>query len=122
MLPAGTPAAVQSSHRGPAPMTATDIDKEEAEWIRSYAGEVTKAFGGDFDGAGVRFKQGKQLLQRFTDAIDTLFAKGRGFISGVDEAHNELCIASQLLANKGLQLTLEYEPVLTGCAKSIDFR
>jgi hypothetical protein len=40
----------------------------------------------------------------------------------VDEAHNELCIASALLDNANPQFTcLKYEPILPDCAKSIDF-
>jgi hypothetical protein len=104
-------------------MTATDIDQEEAIWIKSYAEETVKAFRGDFDAAGNRFKNGKKLLERFTGAIDIMLAKERSFISGVDEAHNELCIATQLLANSNPNFKLlEYEPAMTGGDKTIDFR
>jgi hypothetical protein len=41
----------------------------------------------------------------------------------VDEAHNELCVASAILANeKPHTARLEYEPPLQDCKKSIDFR
>lgn len=52
-----------------------------------------------------------------------MLENGRSLVSGVDEAHNELCVVSQLLANaEPLFTLLEYEPALPGCAKSIDFR
>jgi hypothetical protein len=52
-----------------------------------------------------------------------MLANGRALVSGVDEAYNELCVASQLLANLDPRFTLlEYEPALTNCARSIDFR
>ena len=52
-----------------------------------------------------------------------MLANERTLVSGVNEAHNELCVASQLLANSEPRFTLlEYEPALAGCAKSIDFR
>ena len=104
-------------------MHATDIEQEKTDWIKSYADEVSKEFGGQFGAAGTRFKGSKRLLQRFTDAIGTVLANGLSLFSAVDEAHNELCIASQLLANTDPRFTLlEYEPVLIGCAKAIDFR
>ncbi len=104
-------------------MLATDIDQEEAKWINSYADEVSRVFGDEFDTAGARLKDSKKLLLRFTNAINSMLSKGRSFISAVDESHNELCVASQLLANSNPRFTLiEYEPVLTGCGKSIDFR
>jgi hypothetical protein len=101
---------------------APDINEQEVEWIKHYAGDVARTFGGDFENAGDRFKQAEQLLQRFTSSVDILLSKGRSYISGVDEAHNELCVAAQLLVNKAPELTLEYEPVLEGCSRSIDFR
>ena len=104
-------------------MSATDIDPEEVDGIRSYAAEVSGAFGKEFNDHGARFKNPKNLLQRFDNAIISMLSNGRSLIAGVDEAHNELCIASQLLANTDPRFTLlEYEPVITGCAKSIDFR
>jgi hypothetical protein len=104
-------------------VAATDIEPEEVDWIKAHADEVRGLFGGEFDNAGTRFKDSPKPLQRFSDAITAMLANGRALVSGVDEAHNELCVASQLLANPEPRFTLlEYEPALTGCAKSIDFR
>jgi hypothetical protein len=50
-------------------MLATDIDQEEAKWINSYADEVSRVFGDEFDTAGARLKDSKKLLLRFTNAI-----------------------------------------------------
>lgn len=104
-------------------MTAADIDPEEADWIKSYAAEVKKVFSCEFDAAAAHFSGSERLFQRFIGAISTMLSKGRALITAVDEAHNELCIASQLLANSDPLFTrLEYEPTLPGCARSIDFR
>jgi len=54
--------------------------------------------------------------------VDAVKTNGRSLFRAVDEAHNELCIASAILENKEPQFTcLEYEPPINGCAKSIDF-
>jgi hypothetical protein len=100
------------------------LSKEDTAWIKSYAAEVSKAFGADFSGADNRFNDSKRLLQRFTGAIGSVLANGlAASFPEVDAAHNELCVATALLSNTALHFTtLEYEPVLTGCAKSIDFR
>jgi hypothetical protein len=104
-------------------MSVTDIDQEEIDQINSYAAEVNTVFSKEFAGHADRFKAPERLLQRFNDAVCSMFLNGRRLIAGVDESHNELCVASQLLANVATRIAvLEYEPVLPGCAKSIDFR
>jgi hypothetical protein len=63
------------------------------------------------------------LLYRFNAAIESVLKNGKGYFRAVDEAHNELCVASALLSNKQLKFVrLEYEPPLPGCARTIDFR
>ncbi|HZT36499.1 MAG TPA: hypothetical protein VFA28_01275 [Bryobacteraceae bacterium] len=103
-------------------MAATDIKAEEQQAIEAYSKSVREAFARDFDTADRRFDDGEKLLRRFHNAIATLLEKGRRYISSVDEAHNELCVASQLLLNENPRFALEYEPALPGCAKTIDFR
>lgn len=101
----------------------TDLKPEETDSIKAYAAEVSKVFGEEFDKAGNRFKGSKKLLKRFVTAIAAVLANGRVAFSGVEETHNELCIASQLLANPDPRFALlEYEPPLPGCSQSIDFR
>lgn len=100
-----------------------NLDEDDITWIKAHAGAVTDTFGREFAAAKDRFKQGQQLLDRFNAAIETVLRLGRGHFSAVDEAHNEICIASALLANTGLRfIRLEYEPLLPGCSRSIDFR
>ena len=87
-------------------LTADDI-----EWARAHADAVTVAFESEFNAAADRFKEGQLLLDRFNAAIETALKNGRGHFSAVDEAHNEICIASALLANSRLRfIRLEYEP------------
>ena len=91
--------------------------------MKAYAAEVEKTFGEEFDAAADRFKDGKVLLDRFRDTVESVLKYGRGHFRAVDEAHNELCVASALLANTQLRFkSLEYEPPLPGSAKTIDFR
>lgn len=95
---------------------------EEIVWLNAYADEVRKAFSTRFETASGRFKKPQPLFERFTSAVDAVKANGRSLFRAVDEAHNELCIASAILENQEPQFTcLDYEPPLHGCAKSIDF-
>lgn len=99
-----------------------DLHDGDIAWVRAHDAEVTETFGREFDAARDRFAQGQLLLDRFNAAIDSVLKNGRGYFSAVDEAHNEICIASALLANTRLRFVrLEYEPPLPGCAKTIDF-
>ena len=95
---------------------------EEIEWLNAYTDEVLEVFRTRFVSASDRFKRSQPLLDRFTSAVNAVKANGRSLFRAVDEAHNELCIASAILENQEPQFTcLEYEPSLHGCAKSIDF-
>ena len=91
--------------------------------MKAHAVAVKDAFAPEFAAASDRFVQGHLLLDRFNAAIETVLKHGKGHFSAVDEAHNEICIASALLANTRLQfIRLEYEPPLPSSAKTIDFR
>lgn len=99
-----------------------DLDDSDIAWVKAHAAEVTQPFGAEFDAAKDRFKEGQLLLDRFNAAIESVLKKGKGHFNAVDEAHNEICIASALLANTRLRfIRLEYEPPLPGCDKTIDF-
>jgi hypothetical protein len=98
------------------------LSADDIAWVKAYAAEVTHTFRREFATASDRFKEGRTLLDRFNTAIESLLKNGRGHFRAVDEAHNELCVASGLLANTRLKfIRLEYEPPLPGCAKTIDF-
>ena len=91
--------------------------------VESYAAEVSRTFRAEFDSAVDRFKDSRKLIERFTSNISAVLSNGRSTFAPVDAAHNELCIASQLLANTNPRFTrLQYEPVIRGSPKSIDFR
>jgi hypothetical protein len=103
---------------------ATDIPMtdDDVEWLKQYGVEVAESFTIEFREAGGRFSQWPRILYRFTEAVDIVLKKGRSYFRSVDEAHNELCIASAILSNPDPKIArLEYEPLLDGCAKSIDF-
>jgi hypothetical protein len=103
--------------------TSPALSSEDISWVTAYATEVSQTFGREFAAATDRFKEGHLLLDHFNAAIETVLKNGRGYFRAVDEAHNELCVASALLANTQLKFVrLEYEPPLLGCAKTIDSR
>jgi hypothetical protein len=102
---------------------SVNLTADDIAWVKAHAAEVTQTFGAELVAASDRFAQGELLLDRFSAAIDSVLKYGRGHFSAVYEAHNEICIASALLANARLPFTrLEYEPPLPGCARTIDFR
>ena len=101
-------------------LTDRPMRDEEIEWLKVYANEVLTVFRTRFESASDRFKTPQPLLDRFTSAVDAVKANGRSLFRAVDEAHNELCIASAILENQEPQFTLlEYEPLLQGCAKEL---
>ena len=99
------------------------LTSQEIAWVQAYADEVVRTFRQEFETAADRLKDGQVLLDRFKGAIESVLKNGRGHFRAVDEAHNEICVASALLANQELRfVSLEYEPPLPGSAKTIDFR
>lgn len=101
----------------------TKLTEEDIAWVKAYEKEVCDVFANIFGGAKDRFKDGDRLLKRFSATIEELLKNGRGLFRAVDEAHNELCVAAAILQNGNPKFqTLEYEPALGGCPKSIDFR
>jgi ketosteroid isomerase-like protein len=88
-----------------------ELTAEDVAWVRAYASEVVKTFGKEFEAAADRFPDGQVLLDRFNAAVECVLTKGRGHFRAVDEAHNELCVASALLGNSKLKfIRVEYEP------------
>ena len=106
------------------PQHTSDIKPDEVARIEQYWRETLAEFGKQFRVEGSRFKGAEPLLDRFDSAIKAMLEHGRrALISGVDEAHNELCVASELLASPQPAFSLvEYEPRLPRCVRSIDFR
>lgn len=100
-----------------------NLREEDLALVNAYAAEVSSVFGTQFEAAADRFQRSGKLLRRFTSAVDVVLENGWSQFHAVDSAHNELCIASSILSSTDPVFTrLEYEPLLTGCAKSIDFR
>lgn len=99
------------------------MDVDDVAWVKAYAREARETFAYDFAEDAERFKDGEKLLRRFDTAIVTVLEKGMSLFHMVEEAHNELCVASSILASSKLKLVrLEYEPPLSGTAKTVDFR
>ena len=99
------------------------FDEDVVARTQSYRDQVLAAFSDKFEVAGERFRDRERLLKRFSDVIETFIARNSSSFRSVDEAHNELCIASDILDSSVPKFSsLEYEPVLPACDKSIDFR
>src|ERR1043166_3326967 len=99
------------------------VSSAEIGALKDYAAGVTQTFQQEFKAATDRFKEGQVLLDRCDSAIESVLKDGWEHFSAVDEAHNEMCVASALLSNTALKLIdLAYEPTLLGCSKTIDFR
>jgi hypothetical protein len=102
-------------------MSGRALTEDQIAWLEEYRAEVVKAFTAVFAEAADRFRDGERLLCRFNEAVDAVLS-GSSF-RAVDEAHNELCVAKELLDNtKPRFSSLAYEPPLPGCARTIDFR
>jgi hypothetical protein len=98
-----------------------DLTADDLEWLEEYRTKVIAGFTPVFSGAVGRFPDGKRLLRRFNETVDSV--RGGSLFRSVDEAHNELGVAKALLSNtKPLFSGLAYEPPLGGATKSIDFR
>lgn len=96
---------------------------EEISRVKTYASDVLSVFRAQFSDAANRFSSSEPLLRRFAREINNVLANGSSYFHAVDEAHNELCIASALLLNSTPRFSrLAYEPLIAGCAKTIDFR
>jgi len=65
----------------------TSLRDEDIDWVKTYAKEVSDTFGCIFNDEKDRFKDGDQLIARFTAAIDGVLKNGRGKFSAVDETH-----------------------------------
>jgi len=104
--------------------TDEPLRDEEIQWLNTYEKNVHEFFRTRFESSSDRFEAPYPLLKRFTSSVDAVKVKanGRSRFSAVDEAHNELCIASAILENQGPQFNcIKYEPRLSGCPQSIDF-
>jgi len=79
------------------------LSAEDVGWAKAYTGEVVRVFGEEFMAAADRFNEGPLLLERFKSAIEWVVSNGWAYFRAVDEAHNEMRIASALLKNVRLK-------------------
>lgn len=104
-------------------LTEPPLLKEQTDWLNKYSTEVLAAFRPIFEAATDRFPHSRPLLKRFCSAVEAVKSYGGSKFNAVDEAHNELCIASAILdCQEPVFERLDYEMTIPGCAKSIDFR
>ncbi|MBU4401015.1 MAG: hypothetical protein KKE86_17005 [Planctomycetes bacterium] len=98
------------------------LSNEDAARVIAYKNEVVSFFSERFKTESKRFPRWNGLLKRFKKAVIPVLAGNRAKFSGVYEAHNELCVADAILrCQQPLFTSLEYEPKLQNCTKSIDF-
>ena len=97
--------------------------QEDWEELNEYSINVIKYFQFEFSKHSIRFPDAHKLIAKFEESIKQIKAGGRSLFHLAHETHNELCVALALLENSNPSFRLlEYEPVLSGTPKSIDFR
>ena len=98
------------------------LTRNDAQWLAEYSAEVVDYFRPRFEAHRSVFPAWGQLVSRFTDAVDVVRSKGRGYFRAIDESHNELCVADALLHITEDRIdSLQYEPTLPNTDKTIDF-
>jgi hypothetical protein len=103
--------------------TDRQIKEEDIKWLEDYRDVTSSYYHALFRTSSDRFRNHVQFLARFSSAAEEVRTSGWQSFRAANEAHNELCIAAALLENAVPRFTcLEYEPPLSGCSKTIDFR
>jgi len=99
------------------------LSSEEVVHVNDYENEVVSFFSERYKTEEKRFQRWNDLLDRFKKAVMVfLEANDRANFRSVYEAHNELCVADAILhCQQPLFTSLDYEPKLQNCAKSIDY-
>ena len=99
-----------------------DFTETDASWVAEYYGLAWRHYRDLF--ADIRvFPQAPDLLERFRKAKDSVMSGGWAHWSGVDTAHNELCVAGAILQAANYRIDeLVYEPAPANCGQSVDFR
>jgi hypothetical protein len=94
----------------------------QTDRLRAYGRQVEATYRALLAGHESRFTGWRKLMARFSAEIEAV-ATHDGAISAVNEAHNEIAVAAELLRRADLTVAeLSYEPKLTNTAKKIDFQ
>lgn len=101
-------------------MTIPSLTDDDRALLERYRADVLTMVEPVFLAAGTRLIGGARLSRRFQEAMDAVQSHGRVQFRGVDETHNELCIALALL-DQAAAMKVEYEPRLSGTAQTVDF-
>jgi hypothetical protein len=78
------------------------LSADDTAMLANYRAEALAVYSPLFQNASARLTGTPRLVGRFTDAMAAVLDRGRSQFHAVDEAHNELCTASALLANARL--------------------
>jgi hypothetical protein len=102
--------------------TPRPIDNEDRAWLDAYEAATLDHFRPRFAAHVAQFTSSDALLSRFLEALKVVREQGRRFFRGVDEAHNEICVADAILSDPSCaECTLLYEPRFPNIDKTVDF-
>lgn len=103
-------------------MDARGLSESDRETVVAESIRVESLFANAFS-TDDRLLNPSRLLKRYSDAIRRLLSGTWSNLSGVNEAHNELCVADALLkVTEPRLVSIQYEPPLAEGLATIDFR
>jgi hypothetical protein len=103
-------------------MTERLFTEDDGRWAESYVDRVARALRVRLEPHSPRFPESHRLLDRLSAALKAVVKHGWSKFSGIDEAHNEICVAIAILESREPPVArLLYEPPLVGTSKSVDF-
>ena len=99
-----------------------EFTKADAKWVLEYCATVCRNYSDLFAGT-TTFPQARDLLQWFNQAKDSVVSNGWANWSGIETAHNELCVAGAIVQAPNCRIEeLAYEPAPATGVRTIDFR
>ncbi len=104
-------------------MSTRPFTEENRAWFISTASAVRAHFAALFESNSERFPSADRLLAKYDEAVAAVLSYGWNQFERVVDFHNELALAELILnsATRAVR-TLEYEAVLPGIQKTVDFR
>ena len=100
------------------------VPPERAAEIEAFIAKIEMEICAPFAAETGRFPSSKNLLRRYRSCVESFRASWFTQPSSFCAAHNELCVAADLLGPRpsAVVSTLDYEPLVPGTDLRLDFR